>query len=193
VKEKTVEKGREPKSRVMLTFHGKEKWTREADIDLAILGDVLGIRLREVLREDMGGVYGVSAGGRIERRPRPEYGFTVQFGCAPENVDKLKQAVWDEIKAIQDKGIGDEYLQKVRERIQGSSKLNLKENWFWVGELRRAYTYGDDPKEIPDVQPVLDRITSDRVRAAAKKYLSSKQYVIGVLNPEPAAATTSGE
>ena len=67
-----------------------------------MLGEVLRIRLREVLREDMGGVYGVqrrraaSRGGRGRSTT-----FTVSFGCAPENVDKLEKAVFDEIKAIQ--------------------------------------------------------------------------------------------
>ena len=60
----------------------------------------LRIRLREVLREDMGGVYGVSAAGSISRRPRQSTRFTVSFGCAPDNVDKLKKAVFDEVAAI---------------------------------------------------------------------------------------------
>jgi zinc protease len=188
VKEKVIKKGQEPKSRVLLVFHGGETWSKDHENDMRMLGEVLSIRLREVLREDMGGVYGVSAGGRIDRRPKQEYAFTVQFGCAPENVDKLKQAVFDEIKAIQDKGIGDDYLTKVKEARKRAHETNLKENGFWVGELRRAFTFGDEPKDIPDIQPMIDQISSDRVRAAAKKYLLSKQYVLGVLEPEAPAA-----
>jgi zinc protease len=181
---KTIAKGTEPKSQVSLVFHGPEKWSRETENDMRMLGEVLSMRLREILREDMGGVYGVSAGGLIARRPRPEYSFGVRFGCSPENVDKLVKAVFDEIKAIQGQGIGGDYLGKIKELRRRSHETNLKDNGFWGRELERAYTYGDDPKLIADITPMLDKIDSDHVKAAAKKYLSSKQYVLGVLKPQ---------
>jgi zinc protease len=192
VQTKTVTKGTEPKSSVVLTFHGTEKWSRDTDNDIRMLGEVLNIRLREILREDMGGVYGASSGGGISRRPRQEYTFSVRFGCSPDNVDKLQKAVFDEVKAIQEKGIGDDYIAKIKELRRRTHETNLKENTLWLRELERSYTYGDDPKLIPDAAPMIDKVSSDRVRAAAKKYISNKQYVLGVLKPEnatPASAT----
>jgi len=192
VQTKTVLRGSEPKSLVLLTFHGAERWSRDAENDMRTLGEVLSIRLREVLREDMGGVYGVRAGGNISRRPRQEYSFSVAFGCSPDSVDKLRQTVFDEIKAIQDKGIGAEYITKVKEKRRRAHETDLKENSFWEHELVRAYTFGDDPRLIPDITPELESISSDRLRAAAKKYLAAKQYVLGVLKPEGASTTSPG-
>jgi zinc protease len=151
-----------------------------------MLGEVLRIRLREVLREDMGGVYGVSAGGGIARRPKQQYAFTVSFGCAPDNIDKLEKAVWDEIKAIQAHGIGDDYIAKVKELRRRAHETSLRENGYWLRELERSYMFGDDPKVVLDFDAMVDRITSDRVRAAAKRYLSSTQYVLGELRPATA-------
>lgn len=181
---KEVLKGTEPKSSVVLSFHGAEKWTRDTDNEMRMLGEVLGMRLREVLREDMSGVYGVSASGSIARRPHPEYSFGVRFGCAPENVDKLQKAVFDEAKSLQEKGIGDEYIAKVKELRRRAYETNLKDNGFWVRELERAYTFDDDPKWILDAQAMNDKVSSDRVKAAAKKYLNSKSYLTAVLKPE---------
>lgn len=188
---KIVTKGTEPKSSVVLTFHGPEKWSRDAENDVRMLSEVLGMRLREILREDMGGVYGVSVAGNLRRRPKQEYTFTVRFGCAPENVDKLEKAVFDEVKAIQEKGIGEDYILKVKELRRRAHETNLKENAFWMRELERAYTYGDDPKLIPDITAMTEKVTSDRVRAAAKKYISPKQYVLGVLKPEGTAQASA--
>jgi zinc protease len=190
VKTKTVTKGSEPKSLVVLTFHGNEKWSRDTENDMRMLGETLRLRLRQVLREDMGGVYGVQAGGMISRRPRQEYKFSVSFGCAPENVDKLEKAVFDEIKAMQKNGIDDDYILKVKEARQRAHETELQDNGYWARELERAYRYGDDPRLIPDIGPMLAKVSSDRVRAAAKKYLSSKQYVLGVLKPESSAGAT---
>jgi zinc protease len=193
VQTKTIIKGTEPKSRVTLTFHGSERWTRDTDNDVRMLADVLRIRLREILREDMGGVYGVSVNGAISRRPRQEYTFNVSFGCSPDNVDKLEKAIFDEVKVIQEKGIGEDYIVKVKELRRRAHETDLKDNGYWTRELERAYIYGDDPKLIVDISSLLDKVTSDRVRAAAKKYITTKQYVLGVLNPEsPSAPSTAG-
>jgi zinc protease len=183
VAKKEVARGSEPKSSVSLTFHGKDTWSRDEDNDLQMLADMLRIRLREVLREDMGGVYGVSATGTLARRPRQEYRFTVAFGCAPDNVDKLERAVWDEIAALQARGIGDDYVAKVKELRRRGHEVSLKENGYWLRELGHAYTYGDDPKQILDFDAMVDKVSSDRERAAAKRYLTKTQYVLGELRP----------
>jgi zinc protease len=188
---KTITKGSEPKASVMLTFHGAEKWSRDAENDMRMLTEVLGMRLREILREDMGGVYGVGVSGNLRRRPKQEFTLNVRFGCAPENVDKLQKAVFDEVKAIQEKGIGEDYIAKVKELRRRSHETNLKDNAFWLRELERAYTYGDDPKQIPDITAMTDKVTSDHVRAAAKKYVTTKQYVVGVLKPEMPTAKSN--
>jgi zinc protease len=182
---KTVVKGHEPKSLVTLAFHGKQPWSRDADADMRALRDILRLRLREVLREDMGGVYGVQVNGAIARRPRQEYTFSVSFGCLPDNVEKLKGAVLEAIEKLEREGVAPDYLVKVKEARRRAHETELTDNGFWLHELQRAYTYGDDPRTIVDLAPELERITNERVRAAAKKYLATKQYVLGVLNPEP--------
>jgi zinc protease len=134
----------------------------------------------------MGGVYGVQVSGMLSRRPRQEYRLSVSFGCSPDSVEKLKQAVFDEIAAIQKDGVKDEYIAKIKEARRRAHEVQLKDNGYWLRELERAYSFGDDPRLIPDIEPMVAKISSDRVRAAAKKYASPKQYVLGVL--EPAAA-----
>lgn len=184
IQRKVVVKGHEPKSLVTLNFHGKQAYSREADDDFRTLKDVLRHRLREILREDMGGVYGVQVNGGIARRPRPEYTFSVSFGCQPDNVDKLTNAVFSAISELQQHGIADDYLVKVKEERRRAHETELLDNGFWLRELERVYTFGDDPHTIVDLTPELDRVTSDRVRAAAKRFLDTKQYVLGVLKPE---------
>jgi len=66
-------------------------------------------------------------------------------------------------------------------------ETSLKENSYWMRELERSYKFGDDPKLILD-ETMLDSVTSDRVRAAAKKYLPSTQYILGELRPATASS-----
>jgi zinc protease len=175
--------GQEPKARVQLMFHGDETWTRDKDRDMFILGQVVSIRLREVLREDKGGVYGVGVGGSISRAPHQERTFSISFGCDPARVDELVKATFDEIAAIKKDGIGAEYLEKVKQTFTRERETQLRNNGFWVGWLTSAYSYGDDPTLVLDPSKMVARMTSDNVKAAAKRYLDTKQYFEPILLP----------
>ncbi len=183
VQEKIVKQGTEPKARVTLAFHGAERWSRDAQNDMRSLGEILRFRLRQTLREDLGGVYGVQVAGQIARRPRQEYRFVISFGCAPDNVDKLTRAVFDEIGSVKSKGAEDDDIAKAKEARRKAHETDVSTNRFWLEELTRAYSFGDDPRNIPNITPMVDKVTSARVMAAAKRYLNEKQYLRGVLLP----------
>ncbi len=183
-----VEKGIEPKAQVRMVFTGDAPFTRQDRHDLNALAAVLDTRLREVLREDMGAVYGVQVSGDIIRRPRERYNFNVGFGCAPEKVDELVQAVFAEIDAIQRNGVAESYLQQVRETERRQRELDLQDNQFWLGILELYYTEGLDPRDILRFDDLVQTVSSDRVRDTARRYLTTERYVLGVLKPEGGAA-----
>ena len=175
--------GEEPKARVQLLFHGDEAWTRDKDRDAFILEDVLSIRLREVLREDKGGVYGVGVRGSLARAPHQERSFSISFGCDPARVDELVKATFDAIGQLQKGGSAADYLEKVKQTFTREREVQLRSNGFWVGWLSSAYTYGDDPTLVLDPSKMIGRMTSDNVKAAAKRYLDPRQYFEPVMLP----------
>ena len=182
-----VKKGLEPQSRVHLQFLGEAGWSRQSRHDLTSLARVLSIRLREVLREDMGGTYGVRVRSRLRRRPTESYSFTISFGCAPENVDQLVKAALDEIEKLREHGVDDEILVKVREGQIRSREVSLRRNGFWLNRLAGHYRYGTDPRLVLEYQPLVESVTSDRMRDTLSRYLNPERYVMGVLNPEKTA------
>jgi zinc protease len=182
-----VQKGQDPKSFVMLEFHGDAKWSPEAQDDLDLLSEALGIRLREILREDMSGVYGVFASGQLERRPKPRYQFAVGFGCSPDNAEKLTQAVFDLVERVKKDGIDAQVLDKLKEQRRRGLEIKQKQNEFWAEQLAQHYRYGTDPRKILELEKMIDRVGSDNVKKAAKRYLG-RRYVDALLMPEAGAA-----
>jgi zinc protease len=180
--------GSEPKAQVSLSFYGDQAWTRDNDRDMFILGQVVEMRLREILREDMGGVYGVGAGGWIARRPRTERSFGINFGCAPDAVDNLIKASLDEIAVVQKEGATAEQLEKIKAQFLRERETQIKTNGFWIGWLASSYRFGDDPTLVTDPSRMIGRMTSDNVKAAAKKFLPKTPYFQAVLLP---ASTTA--
>ncbi|MEO8698910.1 MAG: insulinase family protein [Kofleriaceae bacterium] len=171
------------KAQVQLTFHGDETWSRDKQYDMQALDEVLGIRLREVLREDLGGVYGVGASGVVTRSPRQERVFSVRFGCAPGAVDKLINATYAEIAAVAKQGIGADYLDKVKKLYTRERETSMRTNRFWIDWLDRSARFGDDPKLVLDPAPMLARLTSDNIKAAAARYLNTKTTFQAVMMP----------
>ena len=60
VVQRVVKKGAEPKARTALVFTGPFEYTRQNRYYLSALAELLNIKLREALRENLGGTYGVS-------------------------------------------------------------------------------------------------------------------------------------
>ncbi len=182
--EVTMHRGLEPKSRVQLLLRGPAEWSRENLHDLQSLAAALRIRLREVLREDMGATYGVGVNGILVDRPKERYLFTVGFGCAPENVEEMIAAVKKELQIVQESGLDETYAEKVQEAQRRRREVSLKENGFWVSVLRTYYTRGMDPRLVLDYDALLARVTPENLKATAKKYLSSDNTMQATLFPE---------
>jgi len=182
---KIVEKGKDPKSAVRITYHGPTKYDAKEAHALASLGEVLTIKLIEKLREEEGGVYGAGARGSISKMPYDWYNFNISFPCGPENVEKLKTAALAEVEKLIQNGPTDKDLAKVKEAQLLDRKEKLKQNRFWMGLLKNADYQGKDPKSIFTFEDDVNGLTKEYLQSVAKKYLT-KGYILGIHNPEKA-------
>jgi zinc protease len=186
-----VKKGLEPQSQVDLQFSGPAEWSRERAHEIRSLAQVLQIRLREVLREDLGGTYGARVSGTLTWRPVERYQFAISFGCDPARVETLIDAVFREIESFQRDGIAETYLQKIREIQRRQRETDLETNRFWIQGLASYYSQGLDPRLFLAYDELVESSTSESLQAAARRYLNEERYVLGVL--QPAEDTDSGE
>lgn len=181
--EKVVHKGLEPKSRTQIIFTGDAEYSREGSMAISALADVLDIRLRELLREDLGGTYGVGVSARISERPDQEYRVSISFGSAPERAEELSSVAFAEIERIKAEGPDEETVAKVRETQRRTKETNLRENRYWLGQLSSYERLGIDLGEVPSYE-LIEGWTAEQVRQAAIRYLRTDRYAKFVLLPE---------
>ncbi len=181
---KAVYKGIEPKSQTQIIFTGPFEWTRENRYAISSLASVLRIRLREVLREDLGGTYGVSVSGRGERDPRKEYTFGIGFGTAPDRLEELSQAVFQQIDSIKTHGPTQDDIDKVKEQQRRERETNLRENGYWLGQLIAYERLGLDIRDILTYDELVESLTREMMQKAAERYLRTDNYVQVSLYPE---------
>jgi len=181
---KDVHKGLEEKSQVRILFTGPFDWNRQNRYDIQSMVSVLRIKLREVLREDMGGTYGVGVRASLSHYPDQEYEITISFGCDPERVEELIQTVFSEIENIKTNGTTETYLNKVKESQRRERETSLKQNSFWLSNLSFYSFHEENPHQILELEALIDKLSSEAVRQAAQKYFYMNNYVTVVLYPE---------
>jgi zinc protease len=182
--EKTVYMGTEPKSTVLLVYSGEYEWSPENNIKMDALKEVLEIRLLERLREDESGVYTPSVFENTEKYPQARYSFVIQFGCAPQNVDKLITSALDEIGKLRQEGPLQGNLDKWRAEEKTGFGPELKTNGFWLNYLTVQLQNREDFREVNQHIDLIDKVSVTDVKEIAEKYLSDLNYIRFVLLPE---------
>ncbi len=182
--DKVITKGADPKSVVNIVFTSPVSYNAADAYTLRSLGEVMDIKLVEQLREEKGGVYGVSAFGDIRKIPAGYSTFSISFPCAPENIDTLSKAAIDELKKIIKNGVTPEDLEKVKEQQKRKLEVDLKQNQFWMSSLYDAFYLGNSPADILNKQKQTESLTSKMIQDAAKKFINLTNYIRVVLKPD---------
>lgn len=181
--EKSLKRGIEPKSNVSFTFLGEMEWSRQNEYKLESLIDVLNIRLREEIREEKGGTYGVRAGFRLNRIPNNTYTINLNWGCSPDRVDELVKAMYETIDNLKQNGPSTETLAKVKETQRRGRETGIKQNGFWTGALFNYLLYNEDPEEILEYNNWIETLTAEEIKEFANKLIKEDRYLKVVLYP----------
>jgi zinc protease len=184
VVKKRVEKGIEPKSDTVMIFSGPFQYNQMNRVILRALGDVLENRLRESLREDLGGTYSVGVGPNYMKVPREEYELSINFGSSPSRVDELVDAVFKQIAELAANGPTPRQLADVKETLLRNLETQSKTNSFLLTNISTRYEYGEDVGTLFNLADYYNRLTPEMIRDAAKTYLNMNNYVLVELFPE---------
>ena len=181
---KEVYRGIEPKSSIMITFTGPFDWNTQNRYDFSSLQELTNIKLREVIREEKGGTYGIGAYGSPSLFPHKEFSLSVSWGCDPTRVDELVKTVMQQLDSLRTKGPDQVYIDKVKEIQRRGREVNLKENRFWLSNFRTSYANGENPEEILGFDKRVDNLSAAAMQSAAKKFFDTNNMVKVVLFPE---------
>jgi zinc protease len=180
----TVAKGQEPRSQTVITFFADTGLEELETHRLQAATEVLEIRLRDLLREQLGGTYAVGV-SYSNTSPQPGYGVTsVQFGSAPENVTSLTAAVMTEIDRLRREGPSAEDVRAVKEAEKNDLQTAMRQNGYWLNSLQSMHVLGRDPTRILLRTERADSLTQDNVHAALRKYFPDERHTEVTLVPE---------
>jgi zinc protease len=180
----TVRRGQEPRSQTTISFFANTGLEELEDHRLSAAVRVLQGRLRDILRERLGGTYSVSA-GYSNTSPEPGYGaVVVQFGSAPENVESLTAAVMAEVDRLRRDGPSAADVQAIKEQEKNDIQTSLRQNSYWLASLQAMHQLGRDPRKILERIERADSLTVENIHAAFRSYFPQDRHTVVTLMPQ---------
>ncbi|HUF46940.1 MAG TPA: insulinase family protein [Vicinamibacterales bacterium] len=182
--ERRVEKGLEPQSRAAIVFAGPVELTVARRNALRAMTSILQTRLRDTLREDLGGTYSVGVSSATSRWPRPEYQVSVSFGSAPDRNDALVARTFEEMARFRDTGPTATEVSDAIEALVRAFETSREQNGFLAAQLHTAYRDGTSLDDVFGAVDAFRAITGEAIHAAARAFLTPDRYVKVQLFPE---------
>jgi zinc protease len=168
----------------MLRWNMPFEYNRKNRNEVNALNKLVSIRLREVLREEKSGVYGVSFISTPTHFPSEKLEQVVYFSCSPANVDMLVKAALDIINEVKESSCSDKNLLKIKETAIRERETYLKDNSFWLNSLSANYQNGENILDILHYTEWVNSLKTTDFTGFAKKYIQTENYAKFVLMPE---------
>ncbi len=186
----TVYKGKEPKSSTRIGFNGYFPMVddqREVTC-VSISTQILENRLREIIRERMGGTYSIVVRSGIVRIPEGQYLISIDFSSDPERIDELTAAIFDEIKAIKESGPTENEVSDIRTTLIRAHETGMKQNATWLASISASYVRGDNPgaERLLKAPEIINSISKDDIKETFNMYYDFENYLQAALMPEEA-------
>ena len=116
--------------------------------------------------------------------PYKRYSLGVSFGSAPERVEELTARMWAVLDSVTTNGASAADLQKIKAIFLRNYETSAKQNASWLNWMRDHDEDGRDQRATLQYPALINSLTNDQLKAAARLYLNKKQYARFTLLPE---------
>ena len=179
--------GAQARATTRVAFAGDMQWSRGEALTLAVLGEVLQLRLRERLGDEREGVDRIAVSSDSQLIPDPEYRVIVGFDSAPSRAGEALDAVLAEVAWLRAGGERvhlENALAEAKETLRAARAERIVHNRFWLDRMFAAVRNNEPLSEIARYPERLQALKAEQLVAAARRYLTPDRYVRVVLLPE---------
>ncbi|MEX2445410.1 MAG: insulinase family protein [Alkalispirochaeta sp.] len=180
----TMYAGSEPVAQLLMVLHGPYQWSQEENHRFNSMTSVLNMRLREEIREALGGAYSVGAGGWRWRVPHPWSYVQIGFGLDPERVPELRERTLDIVRELATEAPAQDYVERVQAQQRDEYRQGLKENGYWLSVLEFSIQHGRDLASILEYPELVESLTLEAIQESARRYLNPDRRIELLLLPE---------
>ncbi len=182
--EMRIKKGENKQSQVNLVFSGEADVKPIETLKLNVLCEIINIKIMEILREKMGGIYTARVNPTFNQRPYGHYNISIQFTCGEENINNLTGALLDILQDIRKNGVDKKYLNYVKEMMCKHHSGQMLTNDYWLLALSRSWIDRQDPEWVLTYVNDVMNISDSDLKKTANQYFKINNYLKEILVPE---------
>ncbi len=170
-------KAGEDKAAIFIQYNGFIQRVDTLAFRLHVLNGVLNTTLRDAMRGDAGGVYGVGSHYNTERFPSGKTALTVNFSTDPNRVDEMKGIVYRTLQKFADEGPDDEIFKKEVENQLKNYSSYQRMDGFWNAIMEILCFYHEDENGSVDYQTQIKSVKKEEIQKMVKDLLSQDNVV----------------
>ena len=149
------------------------------------IGYIMDMRYTNSLREEEGGTYGASAYGSLNRRPKQNAFFEVEFDCKPALCDKLREIAIRQFNELAEQGVTDEEMNAAKLNLQKNLPESRQKNSWWRTNIERHLLYNDDRDAA--YEAAINGLTKEDIQNLAKEFTTQNNLIEVVMKPAKTA------
>jgi zinc protease len=169
-------------SNIAILYKSHLEYNRKRELALDAMRSILGVRLRELIREEKSGVYGIGVSASISRLHKNRSSAKIRFSCDPKRRAELISEVYKSIESLKSELVTNKELEIYREKFRKSYETNMRENYYWLAKMIDTYRFNTPLEEIFELPKLVDNISREDIKRVANE-IFAKDILQAELNP----------
>lgn len=149
---------------------GKAEYNQREYLSANALALVANDKLRENVRENMSGTYGVFLWTSLEKYPKPSFRTDTWLGCDPGRAEELNKAVFATLDSIRLGNFDDKYLQNAKTTMLKRYEERITKNNYWASNMSDSIGNGLPVDTLMDNPGIYQSLDKTILIDLAKKY-----------------------
>jgi len=145
---------------ISMVYKSKLPYNTKTRLTLNAMKSILGVRLRESIREDKSGVYGINVSADIDRELNGKTTCSISFGSDPKRRTELISAVKQSIEKLKADGVTPDEIATYRQKFSVEYEKSIKSNAYWLSMMTDSYKYDTKIADIYKLPEISKSITS---------------------------------
>ncbi len=170
-------------SNISLTYKIDKKFSTKYSSKLRVFEDVVNTKLREYIREEKSGVYGISFLTNLNRM-RNKLTATIHFSCEPKRKKELLDYAKKVLKDIQENGVKQSYIDASIKKLKIALDEGKEYNSFYMNALKSSYKFNQKIITAKMLKGYLKGIDSKVIKSIADEIFSAKDVLYTELSPK---------
>lgn len=169
-------KGENQKSNISDKYYGNIKYSDDANLKADLLGQILTIKVTEILREKLGYIYSGNVSAGMSQYPYSNYSLEANLPCDPKNVDNILKAYDGILNDMKTNGPSDVDLAKVKKTTLEGFKDQQTSNGYWLSVIKANTFFNKNLDWLLNYPKEVEKVTKDDIKKIAQELIANNHF-----------------